>query len=84
MESPVTPFTVTVESQTVCCVDGLVRSVAVMMSLFFIFDLAYPKNRKNTLLFIQKWLLDLEDKTKTPPKVVTLMKKISDYNLRSN
>lgn len=75
---PETMFQLKVEGEHFCSVKGLFKAVCALMSVYFSFDLAYPSYRMKSLILIQKELLNLEDKVKTPMKVISVMKRIKD------
>lgn len=64
------------EGNELCTAGDMVEAVAVWFSTFYIFNIHFPIYAKNTLTFIQKVLLKLNDKVKMSSKVFNLMKSI--------
>ena len=50
-----------------------VKSMALLISSFYVFNIEYPSKIENTLTFIQKFFLDINDKPKTSDKVLKFM-----------
>ena len=53
--------------------SDFVETFALLLSAFYIFNVEYPKKLKATLLFFQKFVLGISDRSKLPSKVLTLM-----------
>ena len=50
-----------------------VKSMALLISSFYLFNIEYPSQVENILTFIQKFFLDINDKSKTSDKVLKFM-----------
>lgn len=66
-----------IEEKNICSTEGVLEAFVVLFSVFYIFNIEYPKYAKNTLIFIQKYIIQLKDKYKTPSKVSALMLKLN-------
>ena len=50
-----------------------VKSMVLLISSFYVFNIEYPSQVENILTFIQKFFLDINDKSKTSDKVLKFM-----------
>lgn len=57
----------------VCKTDNIIVAFCLLVSIFYIFHIAYPKMSNATLTFLQKYFVNIEDGVETVPKVVTLL-----------
>lgn len=57
---------------------GIVNSIMLWFATFYVFNMSFPKESKQTLTFIQKVILGLKDKLKIPSKIFTLQKRIEN------
>ena len=66
-------FEIKVEQFTTGTTKDFVKSVALLISSFYVFNVEYPSKVENTLIFIQKFFLNINDKSKTSDKVLRFM-----------
>lgn len=66
-----------IEERKICTTEGVLDAIVVLFATFYIFDIAFSKHAKNTLVFIQKYLLGCKDRFKTPNKVNTIISKLN-------
>ncbi|XP_018019309.1 uncharacterized protein LOC108675793 [Hyalella azteca] len=64
-----------VEKMMICQVSSIIEGFSTWFASFYVFDMSYPKYAKKTLCFIQRGLLGLKDKSKTPLTVLETMRK---------
>ena len=69
-------FDIVVEEQIVAQSNSFLEAFAVMLATYYVFNLAYPKELECTLSFIQKYILDIGDTTKTAARVSGLINKL--------
>ena len=76
-------FEIKVEQFTTGATKDFVKSVALLISSFYVFNVEYPSKIENTLTFIQKFFLNINGKSKTSDKVLKFMsvlkKKLNGY-----
>ena len=77
MHGPEVGVRVEVEGVTLCSTRGLLRGVALWFASHYIFNYSYSSAYKYTLCFLQKAILNMEDETKTPISVLTIMKELN-------
>ena len=61
---------VVTEGIEICKAGELTEAVCLLMAVHYILDLQYHPKVYNTLIFIQKVILNIQDGEKTPAKVV--------------
>ena len=66
-------YSVAVENITVEETRDMVKAFVMLLCVFYIFNLEYPKKLKVTFLIIQKLFLRISDKCKMPSGVLKLM-----------
>ena len=66
-------FEIKVEQFTTGTTKDFVKSMALLISSFYVFNVEYPSKIENTLTFIQKFFLNINDKSKTSDKVLKFM-----------
>ena len=66
-------FEIKVEQFTAGTTKHFVKLMALLISSFYVFNIEYPSKIENTLTFIQKFFLDINDKSKTSDKVLKFM-----------
>ena len=66
------------ERIVLCSTTGAVETIACWFASYAAFNYVYPKRWKNTLIFIQKCLLDVKDSLKTPQIVLYLNMKLHE------
>ena len=66
-------FEVKAEQFTAGTTKDFAKSVALLISLFYVFNVEYPSRTESTLTFIQKFFLDINGKSKTSDKVLKFM-----------
>ena len=57
-------FLLVAEKQLYVEVDSLLKAMNALMALFFVFDIAYPRQCENTLLFLEKKIFQISGKQK--------------------
>ena len=76
-------FEIKVERFTTGTKKDLVKSMTLLISSFYVFNVEYTSKIKNTLTFVQKFFLDINDKPKTSDKVLrftsVLKKKLNGF-----
>jgi len=45
-------------------------AIACLVASYFVYGIEYPKQLKNTLLFMQKFIFSIDEKSKIPPTVL--------------
>ena len=76
-ESKSVQYFIIVEQSVLCEVPSFQMALFIMFSAYYVFNLAYPKQSKNTLLFLQDFILESPDGTKRP---ATYLATSSDIN----
>ena len=66
-------YSILVENVVVAETSDFVQPFALLLGAFFVFNIEYPKKLETTLLFFQKFILGISDRSKLPSKVLTLM-----------
>ena len=66
-------FEIKVEKVTTGTTKDLMKSLVLLISSFYVFNAEYPSKIENILTFIQKFFLDINDKSKTSDKVLKVM-----------
>ena len=66
-------YSILVENVVVAETSGFVQAFALLLGAFYVFNVEYPNKLEATLLFFQKFILDLSARTKLPSKVLRLM-----------
>ena len=61
----------------------MVKAFAMLLCVFYIFNLEYPKKLEATFLLIQKLFLRISDKCKVPSKVLKLMSDLKEKKERT-
>ena len=67
------PFEIKVEQFTTGTIKDFVKSRALLISSFYVFNVEYPSKVESKLTFIQKFFLNINDKSKTSDKVLKFM-----------
>ena len=74
-----TKFEVVVDGEIIGKSEDFFSAFALYMASFYVFNVAYPKDFENTLIFIQKLFLEiLDDGLKAPSRVLTLISKVKN------
>ena len=66
-------YSILVENVVVAETSDFVQAFALLLGAFYVFNVEYPKKLEATLLFFQKFILGISDRSKLPSKVLTLM-----------
>ncbi len=74
--TPSTTFNIYVENELVGTWPTLLKAFAGLLATYYVFDLAYPRQSVKTLTFLQKFVANLPDDSKTPEMVLTLASKV--------
>ena len=70
-------FFITVEKQIVVNSSCINTALLDMMSVYFTFDIAYPKPLYSLLLFVQHFILNIRDSQPVPNNVTVLVTALS-------
>ena len=70
-------YSVVVDNQRLCSTKDFIHAVKLLMATYYIFNIAYPKPSEGTLTFIQKGLINLQDRAKMNKKVANLLLEIN-------
>ena len=70
-------FDVIVENQSVGHGSALIEGVGIMLAIYYIFNIEYPKDMEKSLTFFQKVILGKHDQCKRIPAVVGLIAKMN-------
>ena len=62
-----TRFTVMADNTSIVTVTGLVKAFDLLLRIYYILNLVYPKDQQNTLLFMQKALHGIGGPLKNKP-----------------
>ena len=54
-------------------VDSLSKAVSALLSIYFVYDIAYPKQCANSLLFVERHLFGLKGGPKFSPSVLAIV-----------
>lgn len=65
------------EGSVLCSVDGVLQGVAVWFASYFVFNMAYSKNAKKTLTFIERVLIGMKGTTKMSITIFKLKEKLN-------
>lgn len=57
-------FQIVVEKVILCSVTSFSKALVCLFAVYYVFDMAYPKECKNSLLFLEKDLLKLTNTDK--------------------
>ena len=68
-------FKVKIEDHTYNA-NNFIKAVAVLIAGIYAFNLQYSAGLKCTWVFIQKFLLEIDDDIKTPKKLIRLLSKV--------
>ena len=74
--APTTKFEIKVENVTIEYTDDFVKAVAMLLSTYYVFNIAYAEKSQASLLLIQKLFLEIADAVKVPHKILSLISKI--------
>ena len=66
-------YSILVENVVVEETSDFVQAFALLLGAFCIFNVEYPKKLEATLLFFQRFILGISDRSKLPSKVLALM-----------
>jgi len=64
----------------ICQTNSIIEGIACWIACYPIFNIAYPTKYKNSLIFIRKFLLGINDDSKTPMKVIDAISKINTHS----
>ena len=69
-------FEVSVEGNSLCLVKDFMVAFQIYLESYYIFNLSYPKGLENTLLFFQKYIINIcDDGIKISTRVLSLIMK---------
>ena len=66
-------YSILVENVVVEETSDFVQAFALLLGAFYIFNVEYPKKLEAMLLFFQRFILGISDRSKLPSKVLALM-----------
>ena len=66
-------YSILVENVVAAETSDFVQAFALLLGAFYVFNVEYPKKLQATLLFFQKFILGISDRSKLPSKDLTLM-----------
>ena len=69
-------FLIKVDGKPVCRTGTLPRAYKLMVACHYVFNYAYPKCLSSTMTFVQKVILNHQDKVKKDTKVLNLFSRI--------
>ena len=69
-----------VESYTLSASKDFVRAIATILAAHYVFNVAYASKSFGAMYFMQKYLLEIDDDTKCPSKVLTLFSELVKTN----
>lgn len=72
-------FYIVVEKQVLLESDSIKDSIIDLISVYFTFDIAYPKLLYPVCLFLQHHVLDIVDKQRVPNNVTILLSSLDKY-----
>lgn len=70
-------FDVYADGIKILTVDSIAKAFEMLITCFFVLNIAYPKDMVKTLTFLQKVIVNLQDKIKNPKAIVTLLSNIN-------
>ena len=71
------PFKVVLDNEVLAQTDNFVRAYKIMLCAYYIFNINYPKELGNSLLFAQKMLLEIGGSNVQSKKINTLVSRLS-------
>ena len=74
--APTTKFEIKVEDVTIGYTDDFVKAFAMLLSTYYVFNIAYAEKSQASLHLIQKLFLEIADGVKVPHKILSLISKI--------
>ena len=69
-------YSILVENVVVAEASDFVQALALLLGAFYVFNVEYPKTFEATLLFPQKFILGISERSKLPSKVLALMSNV--------
>ena len=66
-----------VDGEMICSVKSLLNGILYWMAAFYVFNVEYPECYKNSLQFIQKFLLGMTDRIKIASIILKLVKQLA-------
>ena len=72
--SPDANFSLVCEDLVIAQVSSVKAGVILLIKICYCFNLEYPVGLKNTLLYIQKYILNINDNCKTPQSLLKFLK----------
>ena len=73
---PVIKFEIKVEDVIIGYSDEFVKTIAILLSTYYVFNIAYAETSQASLHLIQKLFLEVADGLKVPHKILSLIFKI--------
>ena len=74
--SPTTKFEIKVEDVTIGYTNDFVKAFAMLLFIYYIFNIAYTEKYQASLHLIQKLFLEITDGVKVLHKILSLISKI--------
>ncbi|XP_033103291.1 uncharacterized protein LOC117106063 [Anneissia japonica] len=72
-------FSVSAEEEMLGEVSSFIEAVALLITCYFVFNIAYPPKIGVTMTFIQKVLVGHDDQLKSTPKLLSLLGRITKH-----
>ena len=73
---PLTKFEIKIEDATIGYTFDFVKAFGILLSAYYIFNVAYAGRVESSMQLIQKLLLEISDGVKVPTKMLSLTAKI--------
>ena len=74
--APTTKFEIKLEDVTIWYTDDFVKAFAMLLSTYYVFNIAYAEKSQASLYLIQKLFSEIADSVKVPRKIISLISKI--------
>lgn len=73
-------FEVFVDGMSICeNLETVFDAFIVLMAVYYIFNISYPKDLSKTLTFVQKVFLNMQDGAKPPAQVLKVLKQLNVF-----
>ena len=74
-------FKIYIEKVLIAEVQDFVKAVTILIAAQYVFNVAYSKKLQSTYCFIQNYLLEIQNNSNCPTKVLNLMSKLKKSSL---
>ncbi len=72
-------YLVCAEKVVLCECSDLADALQTLISTYFVFDIAYPKQMYPILLFIQRYLVGIKDEQPIPSSLIRMISALDKY-----